>query len=255
MPKILALANQKGGVGKSTIAVHLAAALSRKGQRTLLVDLDHQANATAAFAVDVDPQDTAAQWLPGHPQRPRVREVSELPGLSVLPSYVTLADDEYEAIEAHVSPGAIAGQLRDLCDPYDWVVMDLPPSLAFWSRVGYAAADRVLIPVEPARFSYIGLRQLLARIESIRLRQNPRLRVLGIVASRVDVRTYQGREFREMLTNVVDHNVVFETFVPMAAAIVNAQGYAATVFDAEPSGRAAQSFAQLEAEVLARWDA
>lgn len=253
MTKILALANQKGGVGKSTIAIHLAARLARQGHRTLLMDLDHQANATAAFAVEADPTDTAAQWLPWHHQTPRVYEAATISGLAILPAYVTLADDEYEAIENRIPPESLASQVRELCKTYEWVVIDLPPSLAFWSRVGYAAADRVLIPVEPARFSYIGLRQLLSRVESIRLRQNARLRVLGIVASRVDLRTYQGREFREMLANVVEAPMVLTTFIPDSAAIVNAQGLAALVFDTDPHGRAAQAFQALESEVIARW--
>jgi chromosome partitioning protein len=252
--RIVALANQKGGVGKSTIAVHMAASLADHGARTLLIDLDAQANASAGLAIDVDPDETVSRWLPWNEGEPGVHPVEGYDNLAVVPGHISLADEEYEAIENRVSPTALAEQLRQFALPYDWVVIDMPPSLAFWARVGFMAADRILIPAQPAHFSYIGLRQLLVRVESIRLRQSPRLRALGIVASNVDGRTYYGREFRSMLAGVLDnHTPLFETIIPTSAAIVRAQGAGVTTFDLDPQSRISRAFDALVEEVNARW--
>lgn len=250
---VLALASVKGGVGKSTIAVHVAAALATQGARTLLVDLDPQSHATAALAVDIDPEHTVAQWLPWNHGTPRLHPLDGYETLSVLPAHLALADEEYEAIEKRVSPNDIAEPLRRLAEPFDWVILDLPPTLAFWSWVGLLAADQVLIPVEPARVSYIGLRQLLVRLEAIRVRQNPRLRVLGAVASRVDSRTHHGQNFRSMLADIASNTSVFETFIPSAAAIGHAQDAGVTVFDLAPDSAISRAFQDLTEEVKARW--
>lgn len=254
---ILAVANQKGGVGKSTIATNMAMALALTGARTLLVDADYQANSTAAFDITPEPSHTLSAWLPRYGSSPIIHPHERISTLAILPAFITMADDEWEAIEAHVDPLSLAVQLRTTyAMDYDWMIIDCPPALAsFWARVALLAAHRILIPITPGPFPLIGFRQLFNRIDYIRHHAlNPPLRVLGVVANMVDVRTMFGRDVRALLTSITPETMIFRTEIPVAASLVNAQGRGRTILDDDPQNRVAYTFVSLLEEVLDRWD-
>ena len=253
--KILAVANQKGGVGKTTVAVHLAAGLSIAGHRVLLVDADHQASATQNLGVDSDPNRTLGVWLPGGQGDPMVVE-TRLRGLDVLPANVNLADDEWAAIRDGVDPQLIADHLRGarFANSYDWMIIDMPPSLAFWARVGFVTAHRVLVPLVPASFSISGFRQLSTRIDEVRFKRwNPSLRLLGVVLNLVDRRTTLGRYAADLLEGIVDPALLFREAISYSASVGNAQLQNLVVFEAYDRSAVAMQFAHVVEEVLERW--
>lgn len=255
--RILAIANQKGGVGKSTIATNLAMTIAHMGERVLLVDADYQANSTAGLKIAPDPSHTLSAWLPQNHSTPTVHAHDEQPNLAVLPAYITMADDEWEIDAKEFPPDRIASQLRSTYGAdYDWMIIDCPPSLAsFWARASLLAAHRVLIPVTPGPFPLIGFRQLVNRIDQIRHHAwNPQLRILGVLLNMVDARNTFGREIRPLLETVAPKSLIMQTEIPMAAGLVNAQGRGRAILDDDPTNRAAYKFVELFKEVWTRWE-
>lgn len=255
--RILAIANQKGGVGKSTIATNLAMTIAHMGDRVLLVDADYQANSTAGLKIDPDPSHTLSAWLPQNHSTPTIHVHNEQKNLGVLPAYITMADDEAEIDVKTFPPDRIASLLRRTYeDDYTWMIIDCPPSLAsFWARASLLAAHRVLIPVTPGPFPLIGFRQLVNRIDQIRHHAwNPQLRILGVLPNMVDTRNTFGREIRPLLEMVAPRPLIMKTEIPISAGLVNAQGRGRTILDDDPTNRAAYKFVDLFKEVWERWE-
>ena len=259
---ILGVANQKGGVGKTTMAVQVASGLALGGFRVLLVDLDHQASATQNFGVDINAGNHLGVWLPHNTGEPEIIS-TPIANLDVLPADVSLADEEWKAIEKGVDPRTIAQKLRGptLADRYDWMILDMPPSLAFWAHVGFATAQRILVPLMPALFELTGFRQIVTRVNAIRfgpyrdqaIALNPSLRFLGVVLNMVDRRAVMDRNGVELLDGVVPPELIFRTEIPRAQAIRTAQVAGLPVFSTHDRSSVAVAYANLVKEVVERW--
>ncbi len=246
MARILCVANQKGGVGKTTTAVNLATALAKSGNRTLLVDLDPQCNATSGLG-----QSPAAR----HPlvSREPLREAlkpTAIPGLEVLPGCRRFAD--VETLATSSEPEATLRQHMEsgLAD-YDFVLIDCPPSLGQLTRTALASSTEVLMPIQCEYFAMEGLAQMIEVIRQVMSAPPARLKFGGIVLTMYD-------ETLE-LTHEVDHevreffgDVVFNTAIPRDVAVAEAPSHGMSVLDFAPRSRGTRAYVELCMEVLER---
>ena len=263
MSKVLVLANQKGGVMKSTLAVNLGVGFAVRGYRTLVIDADPQANCTYSLGVEGD-QD---QCLEAFVRSSRLKHspiVSTQPlpdvTLDVLPAWISMGlIERWPEVKTAPDPQRVADRVRTLiAGRYDWVIVDGPPHLGYWNQVALEIGDKVLIPVPQAgNYPLIGLLQMRHVIQSVQLRTNPRLRLLGVVSTFVDARTSMGRTARERLEVFVkEPNLIFDTEIPRATAVEWSQAHAgANLFATAAREPVTLAIVRLMQEVEARWQA
>ncbi len=232
-----AVANQKGGVGKTTTAINLAAALASLGRRVLLADLDPQANATTGVGIDHRAlQSTVYDCLVGGMEPRSVVTHTDYPNLDILPSTIDLAGAELELVSAIARETKLRGVLDQL-PGYDVIFIDCPPSLGLLTVNAMTAADRVLVPIQCEYYALEGLGQLLRNVELIKAGLNPSLQIGGIVLTMYDARTKLSEEVaREVRTHFGDQ--VFSTIVPRSVRLSEAPSYGqpAIVYDAASRG-------------------
>ncbi len=236
MPGIVyALANQKGGVGKTTTAINLAACLAEAGQRSLVVDLDPQANATSGLGERANGHSTY-DLLDGAPLRDLVRH-TRFANLDLVPSKPELAGAVVELARLEDGERYLAGPLQGARDDYKFVFLDCPPSLGPLTVNALAAADRVIVPVQAEYYALEGLTQLIESIRLIKARLNPRLELGGVLLTMVDGRT---RLSADVTAEVRRHfgDLVFRTAVPRSVRLAEApsHGLPAIAYDRRSAG-------------------
>lgn len=261
MANILALVNQKGGVGKSTLAVHLAIVLAVQGYRTLFIDADPQANSTYSLGVEAT-EDSCLQVFVDRKnvKTPPIHTAEVLPDVSldVIPAWITMGlTERWPDIKSAPDPRAVTDKLRQVVDNigYDWIIVDGPPHLGYWNQIVLNLADRALIPVpQSGNYPLVGLMQIASTIESVRLRDNARLQLLGVVSTMVDRRTQMGRTALDRVRIFADNIHVFETQIPHATAIEWAQSQKGTnLFATGRDEPVTESIVHLMEEVKVRW--
>ncbi len=235
MARIYALANQKGGVGKTTTAVNLAACLAEAGQRALVIDLDPQANATSGLGMRANGT-SSYDLLDGAPLAELVRPTA-FANLDIVPAKPDLAGAVVELARREDGEHYLADALGSGSEPYDFVFLDCPPSLGPLTVNALAAADSVLVPVQAEYYALEGLSQLVQSIELIRRRLNPRLGIGGVLLTMVDGRT---RLAQEVADEVRRHfgPLVFRTIVPRSIRLAEApsHGLPAIAYDRRSAG-------------------
>jgi len=252
MPRVLAVVNQKGGVGKTTTTVNLAAALAQAGKRVLLVDLDPQGNATMGSGVD---KRTAARTvyhaLLGLGELAGIRMRSEKGAYDLVPANRDLAGAEVELVDLPARETRLKSALEPISADYDYILIDCPPSLSLLTVNALAAAQRVLIPMQCEYYALEGLSDLVGTVKRVRANLNPGLEIAGLLRTMYDPRnTLSQQVSRELEAHFGDK--VFRTLVPRNVRLAEAPSYGvpAVVWDASSKG--AQAYLALAAEVLER---
>lgn len=250
MSRVIAVLNQKGGVGKTTTTVNLGAGLARAGKSVLIVDLDPQANATSGLAIERNMEKpTSYNILIGKTPAGEVVQETRVENLWLIPSTTSLAAAEQELVSVSSRESVLADALRPLA--FDFILIDCPPSLGLLSINALVAAHEVLIPVQTEFYALEGLGLLMQTIQRVQAGLNPSLKLLGVLMTMVDSRNaLSGQVIDEVRKHFGD--LVFKTAVPRNVRLAEAPSFGKTVFEHDKWSKGARAYKALTKEVLAR---
>ena len=250
--KVMAIINQKGGVGKSTTAINLSAALGELGKQVLLVDLDPQGNSSSGLGIeksqvhncvyDVLLNDVAIEDV-------IIPDVGE--GLDLVPATINLAGAEVELVSEMARENRLKDAVGSLRGKYDYVFIDCPPSLGLLTVNALVAADKLLIPIQCEFYALEGVTKLLDSMKRVKTRLNPTLDIFGVLLTMYDGRTTLSRQVVEEVRSYFG-NTVFTTLIPRTVKLSEAPSFGQPITQYDPSGKGAQSYVNLAKEVVQR---
>lgn len=251
MGQVVAIINQKGGVGKSTTAINLAACLGDLGKRVLVVDFDPQGNATSGFGVDKDALEADVyDSLMNDVALADVVVDSPVEGVQVAPATIQLAGAEIELVSVMARESVLRYVLDPVRDSYDYIFVDCPPSLGLLTVNALVAADSLLIPIQCEFYALEGLSKLLESMRMVKGRLNPGLGIFGVVMTMFDARTTLSRQVVEEVRDYFGDQV-FKTVIPRNVKLSEAPSHGLPINRYAPSSKGAQAYGELAQEVVA----
>jgi len=249
---IITVANQKGGVGKTTTAINLSAAVANKGFKTLLIDLDPQANSSMSY-VDVRQVTKSMYDVMVSEEVPFEDVIVATPveNLSLAPSRIALAKLESKLIGELDGPFRLKDKMKDVGSHYDYVFIDTPPTLGMITVNALVASTHVLVPIQSSYFALEGTDDLLETIEKIKARPNPNLQLLGVVITMHDKRTTLAKDIHEQIGNVFGDRL-FNTIITKSIRLEESPAYKESIFTFAPKSSGAMEYYSLSEEILSR---
>ena len=250
MGRIIAIANQKGGVGKTTTAINLSACLAEKGQKVLAIDMDPQGNMSSGLGLDKDSIDkTIYDMIIGENDVEEVIDHGTIDNLDILPSNVDLSAVEIELIDVDNKEFIVKDAIQKIRDNYDYIIIDCPPSLSLLTINAMTTADSVLVPIQCEYYALEGLSQLIHTVELVKERLNSILEIEGVVFTMYDARTNLSLQGVENVNDNLQQNI-YKTIIPRNIRLAEAPSYGTPINQYDPKSAGAESYMRLAEEVI-----
>ena len=252
MGRIIAIANQKGGVGKTTTAINLSSCLADKGQKVLSIDMDPQGNMTSGLGVDKDGvEKTVYDLIIGEADIDEVIQKNVMDNLDVIPTNIDLSAAEIELIGVDDKEFIVRNAVHKIRDDYDFIIIDCPPSLSMLTINAMTTADSVLVPIQCEYYALEGLSQLIHTVQLVKERLNPVLEIEGVVFTMYDARTNLSLQVVENVKDNLQQNI-YKTIIPRNIRLAEAPSYGMPINKYDPKSAGSDAYMRLADEVIHR---